>query len=138
MNRHSEALASAIEERCAELGIGENELRDLTGLSRQGFTNVRRGLIRDYQERTTGPLCKALRWRHDSVSRLLQGLPAVPLDVPKPPIDSGGLDQIREQLARMIELVVMIGEQVTEQGDAVAHLARRVSQQFPEASGGPQ
>lgn len=73
MTTTSRHLANAIEGRRKELDYTPTGLAEATGLSLQALKNIRRGEVRQYQERLTMPLTKALRWTPDSIERLLHG-----------------------------------------------------------------
>jgi hypothetical protein len=79
MGSRSEHLAARVEARRRELGFTPTTLIDATGLSAQALKNIRQGEIRQYQERLTIPLTRALRWTPDSIDRLLRDEEATPL-----------------------------------------------------------
>jgi hypothetical protein len=106
VGERSELLASALDARRDELGLTWDRVLDLTGLSDQGLMNVRKGLRRKYQARTTGPICAVMRWRYDSIDRLLRGEPAVPLDA-SIQRDDGPTGALRE---RVEVLAAQVGE----------------------------
>lgn len=69
----NERLRELVEARRKELGLTPTKLAEATGLTTQGLMPIRRGEVKRYQERLTGPLCAALGWTADSVDRILAG-----------------------------------------------------------------
>lgn len=73
MGEIDERLRDYIESRRKELGLSPTKLSDVSGVTVQGLAPIRRGEIRRYQQRLTGPLCAALGWTSDSIERILTG-----------------------------------------------------------------
>lgn len=73
MPEYSEHLADAIEDRRRQLRYTPTALIAATGLSAPALQNIRKGEIRQYQDRLVGPLTRALGWTPDSIQRLIDG-----------------------------------------------------------------
>lgn len=99
----SDRLRDTIEARRAHLGYTPTTLQAVTGLSAQGLKNIRKGVVRDYQERTTNPLCQALRWTPDSISRILAGGDPVEVEAAEP--DPGEFSQLRGAVHALSQVV---------------------------------
>jgi hypothetical protein len=98
----SDHLAQRIEQRRVELGYTPTSLRKATGLSLEGLKNLRKGKIRSYQERTTGPVTRAFGWTPDSIDRLLRGEEPQLVDSGSPiPLD----DDVRRQVDELTQVV---------------------------------
>lgn len=67
----SKQLAKAVEDRRKELGYDPSGFAKATGLTTQALGRLRRGEVRNYQERLTREVCRVLRWTPDSIDRLL-------------------------------------------------------------------
>ena len=132
----SKALADAIEQRRRALGYRTiTSLVSAAGVTAEGIRPLRRGEIRNYQERMTDPLCKALRWTPDSIDRILRGEPPVELpdEIPATPTVDLGERVARQERAH--EMLVQRFERALDQweternelADAVERLNRRVT-----------
>lgn len=90
-------LAEAIETRRKELGLDVADLVTMSGLTRPGLAPLLRGERRAYQDRLTLPICRVLRWRPDSIHRLLDGQSPITLDDER-------ADTYYRSLAELIEM----------------------------------
>ena len=72
MVRHNvvDALRDAVEDRRVELEMSAGEFVAATGLSRTTVDNIRNGYDRHYADEVKWAVCRALRWRSDSIDRL--------------------------------------------------------------------
>ena len=135
MPETSRHLADHIEARRKQLGLNPTQLAEAAGLSLQGLKNIRKGKIRNYQERLTLPLTRALGWTPDSIDRLLAGQEPVELvDFVRP---NGGVESRVERLERELErltgLVAGLVDEVDALGAEVEHGVRvRRSRAAPE------
>lgn len=98
--KKSQRLADAVEARRRELELSPGDLAERSGLSAQALRNVRNGVVRDYQERLTIPLTRALHWSPDSIDRLLNGDDPIELDTPAP-TSAGGMDEVNDLIAAL-------------------------------------
>lgn len=89
------ALRDAVEKRRKELGLGPGALAEAAGVTNEGLMPLRRGYRKQYQERLTAGVCRALGWTTDSIDRILAGGQPQLLDQP----DSDRLDQVLAELA---------------------------------------
>lgn len=108
----SPALRDAVAARMDDLEMSPTDFESATGLSGTALLNLRRGEIRRYQKRLTGPVCRALFWTPDSIDRLLRGEPAI--EVTKPV----RLESVVELLAGMddtTDAAVVRFEQISAQ-----------------------
>jgi transcriptional regulator with XRE-family HTH domain len=136
---HSQLLADAIEHRRVELGLSPSEFAEATGVTMEGLRRLRRGEVRRYQQRLTGPVCRILGWTPDSIDRLLSGQPpeTVSGGVSEPvlrlaaenaelqrSIDAGRFEraQLRVQLDETVRAVATLTEQVRLTNESVAEL----------------
>ena len=125
----SEHLARAIEARRRDLDMTVGDLAEKTGLSRQALLNVRRGDVREYQERLTIPLTRALGWTPDSIDRLLAG--DQPLERHNPADQPDELSQLRADVAELQATVRELAALVRERLRAAADDERST----PDADG---
>lgn len=122
----SKHLAKHVEQRRVELGYTPTTLAEATGLSLQAIKNVRRGEVRQYQERLTGPLTRALGWSRDSIDLLLAGKRPKVVD-PNPRVSplGGGGDRV-ELLGDLVDRAMANWtEQLAALVDRVEALERR-------------
>lgn len=99
----NERLRDSVEARRKELGLSPTKLAEAAGVTLQGLAPIRRGEVRRYQERLTGPLCAALGWTPDLIERILAG--------DEPELASGPvllfLPDVADEVAELRELVTM-------------------------------
>lgn len=127
-------LSDRVEARIAALGFSPTTLAEATGLTPQGLLNVRNGVIRKYQRRTTLPLTKALKWTPDSIERLLRGEEPIelePADELPQPEAADVVDELATQLARL-------ATDHEELKQEVKALARQIARATRRAEGGGQ
>lgn len=104
----NQGLARAIEQRRRALHLTVSELARKAGVSQQGLMPLRRGEVRNYQERLTGPVCGALEWTPDSIDRLISGGEPVELDAATPPVD------LAERVERLEQVVLRLGRAMVD------------------------
>jgi transcriptional regulator with XRE-family HTH domain len=136
--KRSQHLAEAIETRRRELGLSPTDLAEATGVTPEALRNLRRGDVRRYQERLTGPVTRVLGLVPDAIERLLAGeplsvlvdanrLPAPAADTPTSRVDDAARierAQIRAQLLDLGRVVDLVAEQVEGLAESVAGLVR--------------
>lgn len=86
MARVDPRLAETIKSRRVALGMSVQDLIAATGLTRQGLGRLLRGEVHNYQDRTVLPVCQALRWTPDSITRIIAGQPPIELVGPPEPV----------------------------------------------------
>ena len=114
----SASLAEAVERRRKELGLTPNALAEATGLSLQALRNIRRGEIRQYQERLTFPLTQALGWSPDSIDRILAGGDPVVVEV-----DDDALSQLHAVVEAQGRVLVLLAREAIAWLDDAEQLA---------------
>jgi hypothetical protein len=98
-------LADHMEARMAELGIDSvSELAKMAGVSREGLVPLVRGIRKQYQRRLTRPVCDALGWSRDSITRLLDGKEPA-LATPSDPSEVSPLDDLTAEVAELRQAV---------------------------------
>ena len=68
-----ESMMTAIEDRRMELRLTVGEMVARSGITAQGWIPVRRGQIRNYQDKVKLAVAQALDWPDDAIDRLLKG-----------------------------------------------------------------
>jgi DNA-binding Xre family transcriptional regulator len=81
-NKTSKMLKQRFNARMEQLGLSPTALAAEAGVTVQGLMHLRNGKIAKYQIRTTGPVCAALYWTPDSITRLMAGKEAI--EIPQP------------------------------------------------------
>src|SRR4051794_28464518 len=112
----SETLRLNMASRPRERGYDSvKKFADACGLTPQGLLPLRRGEIRAYQDRLTGPVCRTLGWSLDSIERMMAG--DDPLEAePAPALD------VSSELAEIRRLVETIQRTVgDERSEAARH-----------------
>lgn len=96
-------MAEAIHARRRQLRIEDvAELVRRTGLTRQGLAPLLAGVRKGYQERTTGPVCRVLRWKPDGIDRLMRGEAPIERDPTTADLDEE-ISRLAEQTARLAQ-----------------------------------
>ena len=72
-SEQSTELAEAVEQRRRELGLTIGDFAAAAGLTRQGLDPIRRGVVKQYEDRTLFGVARALRWAGDWYDRILAG-----------------------------------------------------------------
>ena len=130
VREQSEHLAKRIEQQRKALGYSPTGLATATGLSLQAIKNIRKGEIRQYQDRTTGPLTRVLGWTPDSIERLLRGEEPEPLT-----IQPG--DDVRHQVDALTRVLRVTLNLLKESLDSDEQL-RQISEALDSLDTGPQ
>lgn len=73
-------LAECLEDRMAELGIGQGELARISGVSDLTIRQLQQAVVKPRQARTLSRLSRALQWPGNGLNRLLRGT-ATPADL---------------------------------------------------------
>lgn len=77
----SATLAANVDARIYRRGFNSiQEFAEATGVTPQGLLPLRKGEIRAYQPRLTGPVCRALGWTLDSIQRMMDGEDPIEVD----------------------------------------------------------
>lgn len=97
------ALKEHIAKRCKDLGLSPTEFARAAGVTTQGLVPLRRGERRAYQVRLTGPVCRALQWRSDSIDRILAG--KKPIKMPRAASSDTGTVSEFEALRARVDLL---------------------------------
>lgn len=77
-----ELLAGHVRTQRAYLGYSVGQLATIAGLSTSTVDNIEHGRKTSYDPATLSALERALRWRHQSIDRILNGLEPQPLEDP--------------------------------------------------------
>jgi hypothetical protein len=81
-HKTSPLLKERFNARMEQLGLSPTALAAEAGVTGQGLIPLRNGKIAKYQIRMTGPVCAALYWTPDSITRLMEGKEAI--EIPQP------------------------------------------------------
>jgi transcriptional regulator with XRE-family HTH domain len=82
MPKRWDLLAGHVTTQRAYLGYSIAQLASISGLSTSTLDNVEHGRKTSYDPATISALERALRWRHGSVERILNGLEPQPMQDP--------------------------------------------------------
>lgn len=124
----NERLRDFVEARRKELGLSPTKLAEATGVTLQGLAPIRRGEVKRYQERLTGPLCAALGWTPDSIERILAGGDPAYADLPEPvlAIDvAEDLEDLRQVVTKHEALIESLQRQLEGMSERLLALAER-------------
>jgi transcriptional regulator with XRE-family HTH domain len=122
-------LADAIKARRLEKGWDIQRFVDETGITRQGLQPLLRGEVRNYQDRLTLAVTKALDWTPDSIERLMRGEPPERTNGPDNPSEAL-IAEVADLRMRLVDLQALADEAMP----AIEELTRRVVRL--EAAGG--
>jgi transcriptional regulator with XRE-family HTH domain len=125
----SDHLADAIKARRLEKGWNVQRFVEETGITRQGLQPLLRGEVRNYQDRLTLAVTKALDWTPDSIERLMRGEPAERTNGPDNPSEAL-IAEVADLRMRLVDLQALADEAMP----AIEELTRRVVRL--EAAGG--
>lgn len=109
--------AAAIQERIRELGLTIAELTRRSGVSEPVIRDLRRALVRNYQDRSLSALSQALGWHYGALRAMLSGLEPEPA----PSETSGAVPAVQREID---DIVRMLAEGVHLQQEVADRLAR--------------
>jgi hypothetical protein len=122
------ALRDAIESQRKRLGLSPGALAVAANVTPQGLMSLRKGYRKQYQERLTAGVCRALGWTTDSIDRILAG--GEPQLVEQPA--DGHLNGLEEQISSLLVEVARLARVVRQQGEQLAALTDAVTAQANE------
>ncbi|MFT6292052.1 MAG: hypothetical protein ACJAR2_002662 [Ilumatobacter sp.] len=104
-NEISEHLKQRFNARMEQLGLSPSALAAEAGVTVQGLFRLRAGGVHKYQVRMTAPVCAALRWSPDSITRLLNG--DEPIEIAPPAQVSRSVGDLQNRLSQ-VELALAV------------------------------
>lgn len=122
------ALRDAVEQRRKALGLGPGALAEAAGVTNEGLMPLRKGYRKQYQERLTAGVCRALGWTTDSIDRILAGDQPVLADQQA----GGRVEVLEEQISSLLVEVARLARVVRQQGEQLAALTDAVTAQASE------
>ncbi|WP_020501826.1 helix-turn-helix domain-containing protein [Sciscionella marina] len=124
MTENWAAVAKAINDRLAELGMRQRELAERSQVSQAIVRELQRNTRnRQRSARTLEALSTALEWHPDHLAAVLAGrTPLRPHDTGEP-----GIDEIRDRLGAIEDSLTTITKQLAEMNANLAAQARPVS-----------